>query len=187
MSGFTVQAGVTTAFSASTSSDNVEARPFLGTRLPPVSGPDISLGYYFHDVDAAINFSFRRFVQRQSAFGVEQEGRRTVAGIEAIKFLGDYHGFVLFVGPALGFEATAFDESDKGVQVTAVERTTWRPSIVAGWDIRPTRSGGFVLRTNLRYTPGSRIETAMGQHMAFDHVEVDFIQLVLYPQRLLTR
>lgn len=187
LSGFTVQAGVTTAFTASTSSYNVEARPFLGTRLPPATGPDIGLGYYFHDIDAAVNVSFRRFVQRQNAFGVEQEGRRTAAGIEAIKFLGDYHGFVPFVGPVLGFEATAVEEWDNGVQVTSVERTTWRPGIVAGWDIRPTRSGWFVLRTNLRYTPGSRVETASGQHVAFDHVEVDFIQLVLYPQRLLAR
>lgn len=185
-SGFTLQVGAATAFTASASAHNAAVRPFLGERLPPAASPEFGIGYHMHPWDAAVNLSFRRYSQHQSGFGFEQEGRRTVLGVEAIKFLGDYHGFVPFVGPMLGLETVRFNEMTAGGQATGVQETAWRFGVVAGWDIRPTGREWWVLRTNIRYTPRAGVSTEQGR-MAFDHIEVDFIQLVVYPQRLLAR
>lgn len=186
-SGFTLQAGAVTAFTASASEHNAAVRPFLGERLPPAAGLELGIGYYLYPWDAAANLSFRRYSQDQSAFGFQQEGRRTVVALEAIKFLGDYHGFVPFIGPTLGLETITFEETTAGGGASGVRDTAWRVGVMAGWDIRPTASEWWVLRTAIRYTPRAGVETEQGQRMPFDHIEADFIQLVVYPQRLLAR
>ena len=52
-----------------------------------------------------------------------------------------------------------------------------------GWDIRPSERGDWwVLRTNLRIPP--QLELDHDDHTwSLQHLEFNFIQLVVYPQR----
>jgi hypothetical protein len=56
-----------------------------------------------------------------------------------------------------------------------------------GWDIRPVRTEWWLLRTKLRYSPKLELEVTPGQSVAFDHLEFNFIQFVMYPGRLQRR
>ncbi|MCC7245640.1 MAG: hypothetical protein IT269_08180 [Saprospiraceae bacterium] len=49
-----------------------------------------------------------------------------------------------------------------------------------GWDIRVTKTGTSLLRTNLRYAPGLNLKTDDGQKVMFDHLEFNFIQYVTF-------
>jgi hypothetical protein len=184
LSTFSVAIGPSSAFTMSRSSHNRIERPYLDDRIPTDLFPDLSVGYYIDPIDAAIDLSYRPISSSQSGYGAVQESSRKVLSLEAIKFLADYNGFVPFVGLGIGREWLRFRESDGGTLVTDERRETWAPGIVFGWDIRPTRAEWFLLRTNLRYTPGLKIETAHGRDVAFDHLEVNFIQLLLYPARM---
>ena len=55
--------------------------------------------------------------------------------------------------------------------------------LVFGWDIRLSEVDFLILRTNLRYTPdlGHKID---GKSYTSRQIEFNFIQLVLYPQRI---
>ena len=61
------------------------------------------------------------------------------------------------------------------------EETPWY--LVFGWDIRPSERGDWwVLRTNLRIPP--QLELDHDDHTwSLQHLEFNFIQLVVYPQR----
>jgi hypothetical protein len=178
-------AGLSTAFTLSRSSYNQQERAWLDDRIPSGPYPDLSLGYYHHELDASLNLSFRPIAQAQSGYGVTQELSRTSLALEAIKFFGDYHGFTPFVGVTLAREWLHVKEEDRGEISAEMRRAAWAPGVIAGWDIRPTRLEPFILRTNIRYTPGLGMEIAPGRELMFDHLEVNFIQLVLYPGRIL--
>lgn len=52
------------------------------------------------------------------------------------------------------------------------------------WDIRPVSNQAIVMRTNIRYSPFLSLRPLDDHQILFDHLEVNFIQVVLYPQRL---
>lgn len=180
-----VGAGLSTAFTLSRSSYNTSERLSLDDRIPSSPFPDLSLGYYNHALDASANISFRPITQSQGGHGITQELSRTSLALEAIKFIGDYHGFTPFVGVTFGREWLHMRETDRGETALDLHAATWAPGLIAGWDIRPTGLDPFILRTNLRYTPGLRREILPGRDLMFDHLEVNFIQLILYPGRML--
>lgn len=171
--------GLASAFGLRTSS---YIRPFLEDPVPSHLSPDISLGYHFSNIDASVRLSYRRIIQDQSAYGVEQRLSRNSVSLEAIKFLGDYHGFVPFTGLFGGPEFLTASETDHGDQLLDKNKQKWSWGISAGWDIRPTDSSPVVLRTNLRYSPFLSLQTSNGKTIRFDQLEVDFIQIVIYPQ-----
>ena len=51
--------------------------------------------------------------------------------------------------------------------------------LVFGWDIRVTKTGTGLLRTNLRYFPDLHMDIE-GDKMMFDHLEFNFIQWVQF-------
>ncbi|MEO1074606.1 MAG: hypothetical protein AAFX41_01430 [Bacteroidota bacterium] len=53
-----------------------------------------------------------------------------------------------------------------------------------GWDIRPNRLQSWILRTNLRWYPTLSLPVADDGDIAFGNVEFNFIQLILYPNRI---
>ena len=62
--------------------------------------------------------------------------------------------------------------------------TSYSPNIVFGWDIRPSEFGDWwILRTNLRYFPQLKINKG-ANYLSLQHLEFNFIQLVIYPQKL---
>ena len=57
--------------------------------------------------------------------------------------------------------------------------------IICGWDIKPTKAESWLLRTNLRYSPVSM--TVDNKKVAYDYIEFNFIQLVLFPERMMAQ
>lgn len=159
--------------------------PFLKERKRYSSFWDITLGYYLHKLDMNIGLSSRNIAESVDAYGVEHITRRKSLAFEAYKFVGDYHGFVPFVGLTLSNENLSFDNRDRR------ESNAWKTyseqkaavGVIFGWDIRPTRSDWWILRTNLRYTPVSM--EAEGKKVSFDYLEFNVIQFTMFPERVI--
>jgi len=158
-------------------------RIFLGNHKSVNVFPELGIGYYHHKWDAHANLSLRTNLSQIDAFGLKQRLRRSAATLEVFKFIGDYHGFVPFIGPNVGYEYLSFKETENDVE--SINRTEKKASagITFGWDIRPNRLVGFILRTNLRYTPLTFHPTD-DSRIVYNQLEFNFIQLVLYPSKM---
>ena len=98
--------------------------------------------------------------------------------------MGDYHGFSPFIGGGVSYENLRLRETDFGTEITDLTQNKWTPMITFGWDIRPSRKGDFwLLRANLRYAPNLSIDH-LDKALSLEHLEFNFIQFVLYPQRM---
>ena len=113
-----------------------------------------------------------------------QELKRSSIGLEVTKFLFDYHGFVPFVGPYVGYETLSFEENFEGQLTHDVTDEQIGYGIAFGWDIRPNRLQTWILRTNLRWFPDLKLQIEGDAEISFDNVEFNFIQLILFPGRL---
>lgn len=163
---------------------NKEFYPFLDDKEQSAIFPDISVGYHFTKLDLITAISYRNFSQEREAFAFSQKLNRRSFLFETYKFIGDYHGFVPFIGGGLGYETLSLNETDRGNQLTNLTKNIITPIITFGWDIRPSRKGDWwLLRTNLRYTPDLNLEY-LGEKISFKQLEFNFIQFVIYPQRL---
>lgn len=136
--------------------------------------PDITFGRYFHKYDFNVGVSTRAMTFKMTSFDTKINLTRATFSLEAYKFLGDYHGFVPFIGPMLSLEHLRFNENK---DLT----TNTKPAlgIVFGWDIRVTNTGTALLRTNLRYTPNLNMKIK-SEKVMFDHIEFNFIQFVKF-------
>jgi hypothetical protein len=184
LSTWTVASGISTAFTLSESSHNEQHHDWLDRYAISPTFPDISLGYYFYVPDMMVNISYRPISQDRDGYNFTQSLSRLAVSLEACKFLFDYNGFVPFIGASFGLERLRLYERDNGRVILNQQKTLWHPSIVFGWDIRPTPVDWFILRTNLRYSPGLALTTEDGTTMDFDQLEFNFIQFVLYPERI---
>lgn len=183
LSTFTLAAGPSTAFSSTASPLITEELPALDALPPSSIFADVAIGYYFHRIDAAAAVSYRGITQRQRAYGTELHATRRTASLEAYKFLFDYHGFVPFIGATFGYEYLTATLEQPGSPPQNGRAAVWRPGLIFGWDIRPTPVDWFVLRTNLRYTPGLAVAPALRAPLRLDQLEFNFIQFVFYPAR----
>lgn len=148
--------------------------PFFYDEYSAAILPDLTLGRYFHRPDLNVNLSYRTYGDRYTGFDNEIGIRRHSVGVESVKFLFNYLGFVPFAGPIVSYENLR----------TTVNGTDYRDNQLAlgitfGWDIRVTKTGTGLLRTNLRYFPNLHMEIA-GEKMMFDHLEFNFIQWVQF-------
>lgn len=152
--------------------------------MPPLSLlPDLALGYYFHKPDLSLRATYRPVVIGQSAYGYEWESREQRFSLEMIKFLFDYKGFVPFAGIGMGTTFTKFLSSDQRQSLTKANVWDYSYSLVFGWDIRPNDAQWYILRTNLRYIFDANTAVS-GIKISSDQLEINFIQFVLYPERL---
>ena len=144
----------------------------------------MTLGYYLHKLDMNIGLSSRNMTESVEAYGIQHASERKSLALEVYKFLGDYHGFVPFVGLTLSKENLTFNNRDLREGNTWKTYTEEKPAlgVIFGWDIRPTRSDWWILRTNLRYTPVSL--QAEGKEVSFDYLEFNVIQFTMFPERL---
>ncbi len=149
-------------------------RPQLYDNLTGGITPDVALGYHFAQVDANVGLSLRAFQDREQAYDVDVRLRRVSTMLEGSKYLFNYLGFAPYVGPTLSYEY--LELRDNGT--TTAERKL-AVGLLAGWDIRVTRTGTSLLRTNLRWVPNLHL-TARGERIAFDHLEFNFIQYVRF-------
>ncbi len=151
-----------------------EAFPYFYDDYAAAIMPDLSFGRYFHGPDLNVNLTYRTYGETYEGFDAEVGIRRHSVGVESVKFLFNYLGFVPFAGPVLSYENLR----------TTVNGTGYRENKLAlgltfGWDIRVTRTGSSLLRTNLRYFPNLHMDVE-GQRMMFDHLEFNFIQYVWF-------
>ena len=176
--------GPSSSFPVVSSDHIVKAYPFLDDKSFPIIFPDASIGYHFLKLDLITAFSFRPINQKRKAYAFEQTIKRRSMNLEAYKFLFDFHGFVPYLGIGLGFEKIKLTEIDNSVIVVSKLENKLSPSLVFGWDIRPSVKGDWwILRTNLRYFPFLYLENSAG-NLSLQHLEFNFIQFVLYPQKL---
>lgn len=174
-------AGPSSAFPMRNSSG---LRQFENDMSMPMIFPDFALGYHFTKSDLIIAASSRRTIQRRNAFNYISRLQRQSLNIEGYKFLFDYHGFVPYLGAGIGRENLELTRSEFGIDLDPITERRWSPNIVFGWDIRPSIKGDWwILRTNLRYYPSLELELPGGA-LSQQHLEFNFIQLVVYPQRL---
>lgn len=151
-----------------------ESHPFLYDNYSAVILPDLTFGRYFNTIDANLNFAYRTYGDRLEGFGTEIRTRRHSVGVESVKFLFNYLGFVPFVGPILSYEN--LNTTVNGIDYTENKLAL---GVTFGWDIRVTKTGSGLLRTNLRYYPNLHMNVE-GEKMMFDHLEFNFIQWVQF-------
>lgn len=184
LSGPTLAIGLSSPILTGSGARNRESRPWLAERARANAMLDLGVGWYLDGPDLQLNAAWRSARFNNEAFDFRQSMQRQSVALEAFAFLGDYHGFVPFVGPVLGIDRLVLREDDAGTRVTDASRDVLAPGVIFGWDIRPTRAGHWLLRTNLRWFPRLRLDTNDGSQ-SFDQLEFNFIQLVWYPGRTL--
>ncbi len=157
--------------------------PYLNDKELPNLFPDFAFGYHFSKQDVIMGTAFRSMKQVREDGGRKLTVKRNSLALEIYKFIGDFHGFVPFIGGGINFENLNIDEHDKNESFTKT-KNLFTPNITFGWDIRPAKSGDWwYLRTNLRYSPGLKFNIK-NDFLSLQHLEFNFIQFVIYPQRL---
>lgn len=178
LNGWYIGVGPSAAFWLNKSDYLSAEHPYLGPMESSIFA-DFALGYYWHKPDLNANLAYRSYSSEAEAYGTKAVVKRTALTAEAFKFLGDYHGFVPFVGPALSREWLQFDSPGASTDGTAI-----RFGLTFGWDIRPNRLQSMLLRTNLRWFPQNTLAVSAEQSINFSSLEFNFIQLVLFPGRM---
>lgn len=179
LDGFTIALGPSSAFFLKKSSHIASIAPFADDHKAAFVPIDAGIGYYFHKPDVQFNLAYRSYKSTLEAYGYSQTAKRASLALEAYKFLMDYHGFAAFIGPALSYEWLTVKEPTETNKYEGI-----KPGITFGWDIRPNRLQGIVLRTSLRYFSNLSVSMPNGKNVAFDGLEFNFIQVVIYPKRL---
>ena len=183
LNNFFVGVGVSSAFWLKKDSYNQAQRPYIERRSTSVM-PEFSVGYYWHQPDLHVATAFRRYASSSRTYGVVQRADRRSLALEVVKTLGDYHGFVPFLGPAVSYEWLEFAENFENQPSLGVRQSKWAYGLTFGWDIRPNRIQSWLLRTNLRWWPNLHLDLDDGTSIAFDNIEFNFIQLIVYPGRM---
>lgn len=182
LDGFFIGLGMSSAFWIKESKYNQVNRPYI-SRYSTSIMPDFAIGYYFHNTDINITANFRGYSTSTYTYGANQVASRRSFGLEATKFLFDYHGFVPFIGPIVSSETLRFQESFERNLTLDITENKLAYGITFGWDIRPNRIQSFILRTSLRWYPNLELEEPGGSTVAFDNIEFNFIQLIVYLNR----
>jgi len=183
LNNYFLSVGPSSAFQLNVGNYNKDQRPFFD--VPEITSfLDYGLGYYFHDPDINLSFVYRAYGGTNNAYQVEQKTHRRSIGFEITKFLSDYHGFVPFIGPVVSLEKLKFEENAYDLSTHSKEQSKLGIGFTFGWDIRPNRIQSFILRTNLRWYPNLALNLDAEQSVSFNALEFNFIQLVVYPQRL---
>lgn len=156
--------------------------PFLNQETTQNGNFEFGLGYYFHKLDAAARISYRPLKQKETGYNYTYATTNQSVALEAFKFIGDYHGFVPFVGPYVASNNYRILETDKGETITDYRASKLGYGVVFGWDIRLSQVDYLILRTNLRYTPNLKY-TKDGLDYTNNQIEFNFIQIVYYPKR----
>jgi hypothetical protein len=183
LDGLFVGAGLSSAWWLGNSSYNETNRPYMpGFGITTLY--DFAVGYYWHRPDLDVALIYRGYSGEGTAYDTRQTAQRRSVGLEVKKYLWDYQGFVPFAGPVVTSEWLNFEEVVDGQVTTTGSRQQLGYGLTVGWDIRPSRLQGVLLRTNLRYFPNLNLGVGEGQSIRFDTIEFNFIQIVVYPSRV---
>ena len=186
LNGLYFGAGISSAFWIKKSSYNKTNRPYIGKYNTSIM-PDFTLGYYIHKSDINLAFGYRKYRSHNYGYEAYQFTKRKSLLFEVTKFLFDYHGFVPFIGPTVSYENLNFYEEFEDVRTYDINKKKLAYGLTFGWDIRPNRITSWILRTNLRWYPNLFVEVEPNQKVSFDNLEFNFIQLIIYPDRIIKR
>ncbi len=156
---------------------------FINDEIEGNLGLDIGFGYYHHKLDAAARISYRPFTQEEISYDYSYKSQKHSLALEAFKFIGDYHGFVPFIGPYISADNYSIQEKSNKETIIDYQATKIGYGLIFGWDIRLSDVDYFILRTNLRYTPDFSYKID-GYSFTPAQIEFNFIQLVFYPERI---
>lgn len=136
--------------------------------------PDITFGRFFNKPDMNVGFSYRTLGSTLQGFDDKISIRRHSIMLESYKNLFNWLGFVPFAGLTASIE-------NLNMQVNGQKYSETKPAVgfIFGWDIRVTKTGTSLLRTNLRWTPNLHIAID-NKKMMFDNLEFNFIQWVQF-------
>lgn len=160
----------------------LKAYDFMPNRPPLTLYPDVAAGYYFHKFDAGVRASWRPMKMKDEAYGLDYDIRQNRLALEGFKFLFDYKGFVPFLGFSLGSDFINAEINDEELPQIKDNYSAFSYGITFGWDIRPTETEAWILRTNLRYLIQSDSNVDM-INATGRNLEINFIQMVIYPER----
>jgi hypothetical protein len=159
----------------------VSKSPFLQKYYPHLHNefiggflPDITFGRFFNKQDMNMGISYRTMGNTIYGFDDKIRLRRHSFMLEAYKNLFNYLGFVPFAGVTGSVEKLSMN-----VNGTAYADTKPALGFIFGWDIRITKTGTSLLRTNMRYIPNLHL-SINGEKMMFDQLEFNFIQWVQF-------
>ena len=186
LNGFYLGVGISSAFWLKQSDYNVNDRPYIDKYSTSIM-PDFTLGYYLHKPDINLAIGYRGYGASTNTYGAIQQLNRKSLLFEATKYLFDYHGFVPFVGPTISYENLSFKEDFEEQRTFDVKDNKLGYGLTFGWDIRPNRIQSWILRTNLRWYPNLFLEVEPNSKVSFDNLEFNFIQLIIYPDRMIKR
>lgn len=186
LNGLYLGAGISSAFWLNESSYNKANRPYIAKYSTSIM-PDFTFGYYFHKPDINLAIGYRGYGTSTNTYGNIQQLNRKSFLFEVTKYLFDYHGFVPFVGPTISYENLSFRENFEGQQTFDIDDEKFGYGLTFGWDIRPNRIQTWILRTNLRWYPNLFLEIEPNSKVSFDNLEFNFIQLIIYPNRMIKR
>jgi hypothetical protein len=159
----------------------ISKSPYLQTNFPHLYNnfiggfmPDITFGRFFNKPDMNAGLSYRTLGSTLKGFDDRVVVRRHSFMVESYKNLFNWLGFVPFAGVTGSIE-------NLNVEVNGTTYSETKPAIgfIFGWDIRVTKTGTNLLRTNLRWVPGLNLEIE-GEEMMFDNLEFNFIQWVQF-------
>jgi hypothetical protein len=184
LDGFFLGVGMSSAWWLDASSYNTSNRPYIPKYNTAIM-PDFTVGYYLHNPDVNISLTYRGYNTSTRVYGTAQDLGRKSFGIEATKYIGDYHGFTPFVGPVLTTERLNFREGEMGNLTQNLTNNQLAYGLTFGWDIRPNRLQWFLLRTNLRWFPNLEVKVNEAEAISFRNIEFNFIQLIVFPNRIL--
>lgn len=146
---------------------------------------EFAAGYLFHRANIHAGLTYRTYNARSVSYQLEHIVSRKALSLEVFRFLLDYNGFVPFVGLSLSAERWAAGLFENDVQQGDTQRSRiLSPGIIFGWDILASPLETWVLRTNLRYYPFQEINDINDTRSRVDQFEFNFIQVVIYPNRL---
>ncbi len=186
LNGFYIGAGVSSAFWLKENSYNSNTRPYINKYDTSIM-PDFTMGYYLHQPDLNIAVGYRAYGASTKTYGAIQQLKRKSILFEVTKYLFDYHGFVPFIGPVISYEKLSFEEEFEGRKTVDLKGDKLGYGLTFGWDIRPNRLQTWILRTNLRWYPNLDLDVDQGSKISFDNLEFNFIQLIIYPNRIIKR
>jgi outer membrane protein W len=183
LNGFTLNIGPSSTIFLAKSPYTEANFPFLGRHKLSSVFPEFGIGYYFHNPDLQFNITYRNIKTNNTAYEHSETLRRTAFTLEGYRFVGDYHGFVPFIGAGISYEMLAARiQTPNKIETFTFDGV--KPGITFGWDIRPNRLQGFYLRTHLRYFPNLSIHSPTKKAFRLDQLEFNFIQLILFPGRM---
>ena len=184
LNGITVSVGPSYAIFLQHPAAEPEENKSLGHHRDVPLFADVAIGYYLHRPDVQLQFAFRTPGNTCEAYGAKHTLQRTSLALEGYKFLFDYHGFCFFAGPSLSNEWWTSTTQKSGQGQERVRQEKIQPGLVLGWDIRPNRLQSMYFRTHLRWYPGMKFNTGAGNKIPMDQLELNYIQLVVFPGRM---